>query len=411
MVQTLSILEQSLAAHPHLLPLLWEIKSMLQQPGADVSQVAPKINALTQALQAAMEAQTRAPPPPAAALPQPPMQQQRPPPQAFAAPSYPPAPYPPYQHPERYAATQHPLPFAAYPAAAASYPPHAQRHLAPPPHAGYSHPRTSPPRDLSPSPPPPSRPKSLEAEDLRQLDPFVIASLYSLIPQQCQTCGFRCRSSDEMSLHLDYHFRLSTREVRRQTQRIGKTAHQLWYWEEDEWLQADDVVFGKLGRAAEEEKDDDDDADEEAEAGGQRRCVQADETQTACPVDGEQFDSFWDDEEEAWMYRGTVRLRRGDEDELQQEDDERRDKGRRAAAAGGADAVRAKRAAVHAEFDGQILHWSCYQSLLSTAEMNRQSGERDRERDAHTAEAAAATDSLPPLEAVDEGAEKVKAGG
>ena len=61
---TLHVLEQSLAAHPQLLPLLYDIQQRLRVPGADLSHVAPRIQELMQALQAAMEAQTRRTPPP-----------------------------------------------------------------------------------------------------------------------------------------------------------------------------------------------------------------------------------------------------------------------------------------------------------------------------------------------------------
>ena len=56
------MLEVSLAQHPHLLPLLYDIKVMLNTPGVDVAQVAPKIAALTSALQAAMAQQAQQPP-------------------------------------------------------------------------------------------------------------------------------------------------------------------------------------------------------------------------------------------------------------------------------------------------------------------------------------------------------------
>ena len=61
---TLRVLEASLAQHPHLLPLLYDIKGMLNTPGVEVAQVAPKIAALTSALQAAMAQQQQQPPQP-----------------------------------------------------------------------------------------------------------------------------------------------------------------------------------------------------------------------------------------------------------------------------------------------------------------------------------------------------------
>ena len=79
---TLRVLEVSLAQHPHLLPLLYDIKTMLNTPGVDVAQVAPKIAALTGALQTAMAQQQHQPPRRGTPSPQPiPLQQpQQPPP-------------------------------------------------------------------------------------------------------------------------------------------------------------------------------------------------------------------------------------------------------------------------------------------------------------------------------------------
>ena len=208
--ETLRMLEVSLAQHPHLLPLLYDIKAMLNMPGVDLAQVAPKIAALTSSLQAAMQQpqqpqrQTPSPQP----IPPQPTLQQAPPVGSvnrtshaqlpttnshffenmftfypFACPSavtsYPPygsgynAPYQPqYAH--------QPQPQAHYPqhAAAPSYPYH-QQHQQPSaaPYAPYppantpylqlqahSYSRTSPERELKPHF---HKPKTFETEDLK----------------------------------------------------------------------------------------------------------------------------------------------------------------------------------------------------------------------------------------------------
>ena len=216
----------------------------------------------------------------------------------------------------------------------------------------------------------------------------MIASLYELIPHQCHTCGLRCHSSDEMSAHLDYHFRLSTREVKRSALRLSQSIHQSYYWPEDEWLTADDVIFQTKLRMHEEKAEEDEGDDGEAEkAHAQRRSVQADESQAVCPVCQDQFDTAWDDDEEAWVYRATLRVRKGGEAE--EEELEQKAKGSRVKP--DSDKVRAKRAAVHEEYDGRILHISCYQSLLATAEpMTKTEAGPD----------SPLPEEVPPLEAV-----------
>ena len=222
-------------------------------------------------------------------------------------------------------------------------------------------------------------------------DAYVIASLYELIPQQCHTCGFRCHSADEMSAHLDYHFKLSTREVRRSTLRLSQSIHQPYYWPEDEWLTADDVVFQTKHRMNEEKTDEDVDAEGDEEA---KRGVQADEAQTNCPVCQDPFTTEWDDDEEAWVYRGALRVRAGDEDE----EEEREVKVGKKRGKEEAEKVRLKRRAVHAEYDGKILHYACYQSLLASAS----AAAPQPKREVDNGEGTEADDSLPPLEAVDE---------
>ena len=261
-------------------------------------------------------------------------------------------------------------------------PPPPPSYLAPPPPS--AHPRRSPERDPSPSNPRPSRPKSFDADDLKARDGFVIASLYELIPQQCHTCGLRCHSSDEMSSHLDYHFKLSSREVKRSTLRLSQSIHQSYYWTEDEWVTADDVVFQSKSRMMEERVEEEEEREVED---GKGRSVQADEAQTACPVCQDEFVTEWDDEEEAWVYRGAIRVRVGGEEE----EEERGGKSGKGRDTAEGEKIRTKRRAVHAEYDGRILHLTCYQSLLATAELSTK---------VESANAGDGDDSLPALEAV-----------
>ena len=204
--ETLRVLEVSLAQHPHLLPLLHDIRTMLHTPGVEVAQVAPKIAALTNALQAQQQQQRTTPPP------QQQVAQQQPPAGSdhlrhliiyccyviasrsscsinkllidivscavdvcsyagYGAGQYQPQ-YAPQQHSQQYqqpAAApagyqfyqqqQQPAPGAQQYA----YPPNTSQYLQPPPS---SYPRTSPERDLKPYLPA-SKPKTFDTEDLK----------------------------------------------------------------------------------------------------------------------------------------------------------------------------------------------------------------------------------------------------
>ena len=201
-----------------------------------------------------------------------------------------------------------------------------------------------------------------------------------------------------MSAHLDYHFRLSTREVKRSALRLFQSIYQALYWPEDDWLTADDVIFQTKMRMHEEKVDEEgEEGREEADkARAEGRSVQADESQAACPVCQDAFDTAWDDEEEAWVYRATLRVRRGKEGAEEKLD--MKAKGSRGKP--DSDKVRAKRAAVHEEYDGRILHIACYQSLLATAEPMAKVEE---------AVDTPVPDEVPPLEAVTDTASKIEA--
>lgn len=179
----------------------------------------------------------------------------------------------------------------------------------------------------------------------------MITALYDDAGDQCQTCGFRCKTAVAMSAHLDYHFKLNRREAKRDKLRQSHALYRDWYWTADEWTDADDVIFGKLSLVrADEESDSDDDETETEDV--QARSVVADDSQTQCPVCLQKFDTFWNMEEEAWMYRGTITI----SDEISQDrlfnqpDDV--EAGRR-------------RATLIETFNGQIVHVNCAMSLVS----------------------------------------------
>ena len=103
-----------------------------------------------------------------------------------------------------------------------------------------------------------------------------------------------------------------------------------------------------------------------------------DEAQSVCGVCGEALETYWDDEEESWMYKNAVRVAKEEAEE--------------GAGGGGSrdEKVRERRRRVHVEFDGRIVHWACYQSLLSTQEVSAVKNEEHK----------ATEEEMPALEPV-----------
>ena len=212
----------------------------------------------------------------------------------------------------------------------------------------------------------------------------MIAALYELIPHKCQTCGFRCATSDAMSAHLDYHFRLSSRQRKRDSMQSQQQLHQSLYWTEQEWIDSDDVVFQRSQLALDDRANNDEDDGESTDgAEGGKHSVQVDEAQTTCAVCGESLETYWDDEEEAWMYRNAIRVSKEDGDDSDMV-------GAGSSSGRRHEKARERKRRVHAEFDGKIVHWACYQSLLSTQEVSAVKGEEQKAKE----------EDMPPLEPV-----------
>ena len=213
-------------------------------------------------------------------------------------------------------------------------------------------------------------------------DDGVIAALYDHIPHRCQTCGFRCPTSDAMSAHLDYHFRLSSRQRKRDALQSQQQLSQSLYWTEQEWADSDDVLFQRSQLALTAD-DGSGDGDESGDGGGgtggdgSAHSVAVDESQSVCAVCGESLETYWHDEEESWMYRNAIRVSKDDSEQ--------------ADSSGGRDEkARERRRRVHVEFDNRIVHWACYQSLLSTQELSAMKNEENKPKE----------EDMPLLEAV-----------
>ena len=78
---------------------------------------------------------------------------------------------------------------------------------------------------------------------------WLSSSLYTSIPFQCKTCGRRIHSQGDMTIHLDWHFAMHKRAATI-AKLQGGARWQNWYWDQEEWVHATDVIFGVQKRNA-----------------------------------------------------------------------------------------------------------------------------------------------------------------
>ncbi|KAL1934731.1 hypothetical protein VTP01DRAFT_6913 [Rhizomucor pusillus] len=156
----------------------------------------------------------------------------------------------------------------------------------------------------------------LDSKDLQIVRPGAVEVLYSALPLQCKQCGFRYPKTDEgqskMDAHLDSHFR----QNRRMKERVKRGLSRSWFVSEDEWIK------GTAGELASHQApafiSDQGNSQEgygtpQASAAGaddvnpdEHMVVKPNEDRKPCPICGERFIEFWNDDEEEWMYKNAV---------------------------------------------------------------------------------------------------------
>ncbi|KAI9258979.1 hypothetical protein BDA99DRAFT_484022 [Phascolomyces articulosus] len=159
----------------------------------------------------------------------------------------------------------------------------------------------------------------LESKDLQIVRPGAIELLYSGSPLQCKQCGFRYPKTSEgqskMDAHLDSHFR----QNRRMKERVKRGLSRSWFVTEDEWVSGSggeltshqaptfllndtsiaDVTMGSPSASG--------GATTETVSPETHMVVMPnDEDRKPCPICGERFIDFWNDDEEEWMYKNAV---------------------------------------------------------------------------------------------------------
>ena len=138
--------------------------------------------------------------------------------------------------------------------------------------------------------------------ELRRRRDRVVDALYGDLPHQCATTGVRFKTRAELDKHLDVQV------VRRRAKREGTgVTNRGWFVDAASWIR------GAAADAAKETGpsfDDRDAAERAAREVLEKTSAPADESQKACALSGEPFETFWNAEEEEWHYRGAVRLTR-----------------------------------------------------------------------------------------------------
>ena len=140
--------------------------------------------------------------------------------------------------------------------------------------------------------------------ELRRRRARVVDALYGDLPHQCATTGVRFKTRAELDKHLD------AQVVRRRAKREGTgagTTSRGWFVDAASWIR------GAAAEAAEETGpafDDAGAAERATREALEKTSAPADETQKACALSGEPFETFWNAEEEEWHYRGAVVLTR-----------------------------------------------------------------------------------------------------
>ncbi|KAL0092416.1 hypothetical protein J3Q64DRAFT_1718876 [Phycomyces blakesleeanus] len=161
-------------------------------------------------------------------------------------------------------------------------------------------------------------PFSFDSKDLQIPRAGAVELLYSNLPLQCKQCGFRYPKTDEgqakMDAHLDSHFR----QNRRMKERVKRGLSRSWFVTESEWISGaggevtsqqapaflNDQSSGHLNNN--EKSSGVHGSTEDANMAEDHKVVMPNDGRKPCPICGERFIDFWNDEEEEWMYKNAV---------------------------------------------------------------------------------------------------------
>jgi hypothetical protein len=132
-----------------------------------------------------------------------------------------------------------------------------------------------------------------------------VRRLYDSFSLQCSNCGLRFNDQNELSVHLDNHFAISSRKSK------NKVLSRKWHQSEDEWIkQVDEIVvespgaifFSQLNEPNATEK-----VESVAGITAVDEGVPVNQDQTQCPVCHERFELGRDSNTDEWIYKDTER--------------------------------------------------------------------------------------------------------
>ena len=218
---------------------------------------------------------------------------------------------------------------------------------------------TQPPYAVPP-PIPPTPPKTFANSELfKQRDDYVIWQLYFQHAIQCSICGIRTQTNDEMTIHLDYHFKINKLNILRQ----GKQRNQNWFLARDEWIIHRDIIFDTSKSV-----DDSTNIQQQYDTTHNSNIyndntihrVIVDENQKLCSICHDKFMQVFDDSTEQWMYDNAILVDENtmldiyNDNELTQHELIKKN----------------KRISVNQQYNGQILHYNCYDALCMVSTQN-----------------------------------------
>lgn len=145
-----------------------------------------------------------------------------------------------------------------------------------------------------------SVPLEFNPDSLKVRHESVINSLYADLPRQCKTCGRRFKWQEEHGDHMDWHLTNNRRRSSLKTRKEKRCRN--WFVTDTLWLAS---AANAVPQFSDTEKNSVDNNHKDDTVG-----VPADYSQRGCALCGEDFEDFYSEETEDWMYKGATYMNR-----------------------------------------------------------------------------------------------------
>eukprot|EP00761_Pharyngomonas_kirbyi_P009324 gb/GECH01009340.1/.p1 GENE.gb/GECH01009340.1/~~gb/GECH01009340.1/.p1 ORF type:complete len:379 (+),score=61.93 gb/GECH01009340.1/:1-1137(+) len=127
---------------------------------------------------------------------------------------------------------------------------------------------------------------------------YLLQELYSSNYFQCSSCGIRLSSREKMNQHLDNHFHF-THSIKH------KAMARCWFPEYSSWISSDLISKPEVVAPAMESMRSSD-IDTLPSIRNETDVI-AEEEQDICPICQEQLEVYWNEEEQEWYFRDTIK--------------------------------------------------------------------------------------------------------